>query len=101
MTGYIGSDDPLEYSIIGDTINTASRLESVDKEGEWTGISESRILIGEKTHQYTRHLFREQSVGKIQLKGKTETTNVYKVLDSSDAPAENSALTHEDTPRPA
>ncbi|HEX4140866.1 MAG TPA: adenylate/guanylate cyclase domain-containing protein [Candidatus Methylacidiphilales bacterium] len=101
MTGYIGSDDHLEYSIIGDTINTASRLESVDKEGEWTGVSESRILIGELTHHYTSQIFREQFVGKIQLKGKTETTNVYKVLDSSDAPAENSTVFHENTPRSA
>jgi adenylate cyclase len=85
MAGDLGSNDYLEYSVIGDTVNTASRLESVDKEGELTGGEvECRILIGELTYKYVGGQFAAQHVGAINLKGKAGKTEIYNVLDSSD-----------------
>ena len=83
MTGVLGVENKLAYSIIGDTVNTASRLESVDKEGAMTsGQRECRILIGALTYHYICDHFPARHVGSVNLKGKAETTEVYNVLDS-------------------
>lgn len=85
MAGVLGSDDHLAYSVIGDTVNTASRLESVDKEGVMTSASdECRILIGALTYRCIKDVLPAKHVGTVNLKGKAETTEVYKVLDSVD-----------------
>lgn len=101
MTGILGSEGHVAYSVIGDTVNTASRLESVDKEGEWTGqAAESRILIGELTHRYIEDTYVSRYVGKINLKGKQETTEVYRVFDHEEDRPELESTTHENTSRP-
>ena len=83
MAGVLGSDDHLAYSVIGDTVNTASRLESVDKEGTMTSANaECRILIGALTYRFIKDRFPARHVGTVNLKGKAETTEVYNVLDS-------------------
>lgn len=83
MTGVLGVENKLAYSVIGDTVNTASRLESVDKEGLMTsGERECRILIGAQTYKYICNHFPARHVGSVNLKGKAETTEVYNVLDS-------------------
>jgi len=83
MAGVLGSDDHLAYSVIGDTVNTASRLESVDKEGVMTSANaECRILIGALTYRFIKDRFPARHVGTVNLKGKAETTEVYNVLDS-------------------
>ncbi len=85
MAGTLGSDEHLSYSVIGDTVNTASRLESVDKEGQMTGPSgDCRILIGEATYNFIEGTFPARYVGEVNLKGKEAMTRVYKVLDRSD-----------------
>jgi len=72
VAGEIGSINKKEYTVLGDTVNTASRLESsVAKPGI--------IVIGENTYAATKNRFQFQSLGKATLKGKEKEVAVYEV----------------------
>ena len=50
------------YSVTGDTVNTAQRLQSMAPSGE--------VLVGPLTYRLTRHAFAYESLGDVALKGK-------------------------------
>jgi adenylate cyclase len=78
VAGEIGSVNKKEYTVLGDTVNTASRLESsVAKPG--------MVVIGENTHQMVKGLFECRSLGKATLKGKQNEVAVYEVLGAAGA----------------
>ena len=73
VAGNLGSPKRMDYTVIGDTVNTASRLESIAKPNQ--------ILIGEQTHQSVEGKFHIKEVGKKTVKGKKEAIRIFEVLD--------------------
>jgi class 3 adenylate cyclase/FixJ family two-component response regulator len=75
ISGNIGSANlrRLDYTVIGDTVNTAQRLQSAAKEGQ--------ILISESSYQLVKESFNCQKVGETMLKNKSNPTTLYEVID--------------------
>ncbi len=75
ISGNIGSATlrRLDYTVIGDTVNTAQRLQTAAAEGQ--------ILIAEPCYEKVRQSFRCNRVGEVSLKNKSKKVVVYEVLD--------------------
>jgi adenylate cyclase len=82
VVGSIGNSKRLEYSIHGDMVNTASRLESFDKDNFMPDFFNRpiRILIGDATLGYLNHRFKVQRYGEFQLRGKEQKVDIHRVL---------------------
>jgi CHASE2 domain-containing sensor protein len=76
IAGSLGSAERLEYSVLGDAVNIAARLESFNKEVDG---GEYHILISDETKVRLGDSFRTEFVGSYALKGKVQETAVYRV----------------------
>ena len=79
VVGSLGGKDRLEYGVIGDSVNIASRLESCAKERQ---VDTCRILIAEETKVHLEG-FQLEAWGPMALKGKQQMVNVYRVVKQS------------------
>jgi adenylate cyclase len=84
VAGSLGSSQRLKFTTIGDAVNTAARLESLEHvpQDSLTEEEPCRILIGETTHAYLNGQWETQTMGEIKLKGKEHRIKVYQVLGS-------------------
>jgi len=81
IVGNIGHPQRMEFTVLGDGVNLAARLESSTKQFH------ADILIGEQTEKLTRDKFIFRSVGAIAFKGKTKPIEVFFLLGDRSQPA--------------
>ena len=62
----------LDYTVVGDTVNTAQRLQTVAGEGQ--------IVITNSAYEQVKNSFNCRSLGKVKLKNKAEALDLYEVL---------------------
>jgi adenylate cyclase len=84
VAGYIGSNQTMSYSVIGDEVNTASRLCSVAGGGD--------ILISENTFSNVRYSFDVVELPPVKVKGKSKPVRVYRVLGERDTVSSRNTL---------
>jgi adenylate cyclase len=86
VAGSLGATRHQEYTLIGDAVNTAARLEALAKTAA-TGDGLVRILVAASTWQRVQDQFTARPVGEVALKGKEEKVTVYQILGHSSASA--------------
>lgn len=82
VAGSVGTSERLKYTTVGDAVNTAARLESLDRDivQETLDRRLCRILIGESTKRYLGHRFVLDRIGEVSVKGKEQSLMVYRVI---------------------
>jgi adenylate cyclase len=73
LVGNIGSNQRMEFTAIGDTVNLGSRLESANKEFN------TDIIVSEYTYVAARTQFRFRSLGPLSIRGREEPVSAYAV----------------------
>jgi class 3 adenylate cyclase/tetratricopeptide (TPR) repeat protein len=75
VVGTLGNDLRVEFKAVGDTVNLASRMENLAEPGA--------TYVTEETFKLTEGLFRYESLGEMEVKGKKETVKTYRVIGPS------------------
>lgn len=71
LVGCIGTDKIVDYTVLGDTVNIAARIESICSQFN------KKLLISENTYKEVDHFIQADYAGNIKLKGKDSGVNIY------------------------
>jgi len=81
VSGNIGSQVKLEYTVVGDSVNVASRLNGLAGPGE--------IIISGTIYEQIQKMVAVEALPPQELKGKSELIKIYKVLGIKDRTKES------------
>ncbi len=76
IVGAVGTDLRMDYTAVGDTVNLASRMQTLARPGS--------TLVSRETHRMTRDFFKFESLGKLMVKGKEDPVEAYELLEPTE-----------------
>ncbi len=74
IAGYLGSDERIEYTVLGDTVNVAQRLQEQARP--------NRVFVGATTRQAIDGALKFRAVGPVELRGRTQPIETFEALRS-------------------